>query len=297
MEMPGAVIVITGASSGFGKGMALRFAEAGVSVVLAARRTSLLEGLASECERFGSLALPIEADVSRREDVKHVAEVAASTFGRIDAWINNAGVATIGRFEECPIEDHIQVIQTDLLGTLYGSFFALQQFRRQSRGILINIASAVGKIPVPYYASYSAAKHGVVGLSGALRQELRQNHVENIHVCTVLPVAMDTPFFEHASNYTGHEAKPIPPIGDPQLVIDVVFNLVHNPADEVVVGPSGSLATMAHGLFPSAVENMLGHHTHQVQIVDAPPAEMTLASVRTPVSNGVEITGGHLPPQ
>lgn len=297
MDANGSVIVITGASSGFGKGMALRFAQSGASVVIAARRGALLEELAIGCEVNGGMALPVEADVSQREDVNRIAQAAINAFGRIDVWINNAGVAAIGRFEECPLEDHIQVIQTDLMGTMFGSFAAMQQFRRQSRGTLINIASALGKIPVPYYASYSAAKHGVVGLSGAIRQELRQNEVENIYVCTVLPVAMDTPFFEHASNYTGHEATPVPPIGNPQLVIDAVFNLVATPEDEVVVGPAGRLATMAHGLFPGAVENMIGQRTHQAQILDASPAEMTFAGVRAPVETGVDITGGHLPPE
>ena len=79
----------------------------------------------------------------------------------------------------------------------------------------INIASALGKIPAPYYASYTAAKYGVVGLSGPLRQELKQNHIEHVHLCTVMPMATDTPFFEHAANYTGHEAASISPLYDP----------------------------------------------------------------------------------
>jgi short-subunit dehydrogenase len=125
--------------------------------------------------------------------------------------VNNAGVGAIGRFEDVPLEDHVKVIETDLLGTMYGSYFAIRQFREQNAGILINIASVLGKVPSAYYASYAAAKHGVVGFSAVLRQELAQDKVEDIHVCTVLPTSFDTPFFEHSANYTGQKSEPIPP--------------------------------------------------------------------------------------
>jgi short-subunit dehydrogenase len=134
-----------------------------------------LEELAAECESNGTIAVPVEIDVSNQADVERLAQTAINSFGLIDVWINNAGVAAIGRFEDSPLEDHVQVVSTDLLGTIFGSFFALQQFRKQSYGTLINVASIVGKVPVPYYASYTAANFGVVELSCALRQELRQN--------------------------------------------------------------------------------------------------------------------------
>jgi NADP-dependent 3-hydroxy acid dehydrogenase YdfG len=123
------VIVITGASSGFGKGAALKFAQAGASVVLAARRGQLLDELARDCDAASGRALAIATDVSNPADVEQLTEAAISQFGRIDAWVNNAGVGVIGRFEEVPLADHIQVIDTDLLGTIYGSYFALRRFR------------------------------------------------------------------------------------------------------------------------------------------------------------------------
>ena len=133
-------------------------------------------------------------------------------FGRIDVWVNNAGAGAIGRFEDVPLEDHVKVIQTDLLGTLYGSYFAMTQFRRQGQGTLIDVASVIGKVPSPYFASYAAAKHrGVVGLSASLRQELEQDKIDTIRVCTVMPTTFDTPFFEHAAQYSGKQASPIPP--------------------------------------------------------------------------------------
>jgi short-subunit dehydrogenase len=173
------VVVITGASSGFGRGTALKFAEAGASVVVAARRDDLLEGLAAECEACGGKALVVPTDVSIPDEVEELCNQALQTFGRIDVWVNNAGVGAIGRFDEVPLDVHLQLINTNLLGTISGSYFAMKHFRQQGAGVLINIASVIGKVPAPYYSSYAASKHGVVGLSAALRQELSEDEMDN----------------------------------------------------------------------------------------------------------------------
>lgn len=288
----GRSIVITGASSGFGRGAALDLAKAGASLVLAARRENVLQDLARECEAIGGgRTLPVATDVSKRTDMEKLARTAIDTFGRVDVWINNAGVGAIGRFDEVPLADHVQVIETDLMGTVYGSYFALRQFHRQGSGTLINVASALGKISAPYYASYDAAKHGVVGLGTALRQELRQSGVEDIFVCTVLPMAMDTPFFEHASNYTGHKSVPTSTLHDPQEVIDAIVRLISHPQDEVIVG-GGKIAAAAHALAPALVETLLAKQTHKSQIVDAPFARTTLGAVHEPSAKGTQVSGG-----
>jgi short-subunit dehydrogenase len=120
--------------------------------------------------------------VSSRDAVANLAARAIDRFGGFNVWINDAGVAAIGRFDEVPLEDHEQVIKTDLMGTLYGSYLAVKHFRERGGGTLINVASAIGKIPVPLYASYAAAKFGIVGLSDAIRQELGEEENESIRV-------------------------------------------------------------------------------------------------------------------
>src|SRR5690349_15644967 len=134
------VVVVTGASSGFGKGVARRFAKAGARLVLAARRERLLEELADECNATGGRAIAVPTDVSEIREVQNLAQKAVDEFGRIDVWINDAGVGAVGLFDQVPLADHIQVIETNLLGTIYGSYFALTQFRSQGTGILINVA-------------------------------------------------------------------------------------------------------------------------------------------------------------
>jgi len=288
----GKVVVITGASSGFGRGSAIRFSEMGATVVLGARRGEVLEEVAAECNAAGGRGLPVAIDVSRQSDVMLLAERTISEFGRIDVWCNIAGAGAIGRFEDVPLEDHVKVIETDLLGTLYGSYFAMRQFRAQNAGTLINMASLAGEVPAPYFASYAAAKHGVVGLSAALRQELSQEKIETIHVCTVKPTTFDTPFFEHAARYTGHEACPIPPTYDPKEVVDAVVDLALNPKNEVSVGTAAKVFHLAHHLFPGVVEALMARQTRKAEFDDARPGEPSSASLHESKPGGTEVRGG-----
>ncbi len=290
-SVKGKVIVITGASSGFGKGAALKFAKAGASVVLAARRDELLEELARQCESAGGRAIAVATDVGDPAQVENLAAAAISEFARIDVWVNNAGAGAIGWFDEVPLADHVQVIATDLLGTMYGCYHAMRQFRAQGFGVLINIASVLGKVPAPYFASYAAAKHGVVGLGGCIRQELEQNDVKDIHVCTVMPTSMDTPFFQHAASYTGHEFVPPPPVYDPQEVIDVIFKLAIDPEPEVSVGNAGTMLKLVEQLSPRLGEKLMGRQTHKAQ-VEAPPRPDTPGSLKEPSPIGSGVTGG-----
>ncbi len=289
-NLSGKVIVITGATSGFGKGATLRFAELGASLVLAARRTDLLNELAEHCSSVGSLALAVTTDVSLKSDVEVLYNQAIEKFGRIDVWINNAGAAAMGNFIDVPLEDHLQVVMTDLVGTICGSYFALKQFIKQGDGTLVNVASMIGRIPAPYYASYAAAKHGVVGFSASLRQELAAQKIEGVHVCTVLPMAMDTPFFEHTANYSGHESAPIPPMDDAQKVIDTYVDLVFNPKPEVTVGKGSGIFSAAHRVAPAATEAMMGATTHDSQIEKAAQSPPTAGSLidADPAGTGVK---------
>ncbi len=286
------VVVITGASSGFGRGAALRFAKAGDNVVVAARRESLLDDVAKECRRAGVEALVVEADVSSAADVEHLAEQALDKFGRIDVWVNNAGVGTVARFEDAPLAEHEQVIRTNLLGTIYGSHEALKQFREQRRGVLINLASFAGKVAPPYMSSYAASKFGIRGLGMALRQELAQNGEDNIRVSTIMPVSFDTPFFEHAANHTGKPVEPIGSVYDPKEVIEAIFEMSNHPEDEVVVGTTGKLSSIAQRLSPKLVEKQMAKMAQRAQMKQKESAKDSSGSLFRPMKSGKDVYGG-----
>lgn len=291
---PGRVIVITGASSGFGKGAALRFAARGDAVVLAARRAEVLDDLALECEERGGRALAVPTDVSDVQDVENLAEAAVEEFAHIDVWINNAGVGALGPFEKVPLEFHEQVIRTDLLGTVYGSWVAYRQFLRQGAGILINVASELGRHTVPYYASYAAAKHGVVGLGDSLRQEVMQRATNGIHICTVMPTAHDTPFFDHAANFTGREVQAPSPLHDPTDVVETLVRLADDPKDKEIVGADGVVKVLMKTLAPGLAERMAARQMHALQIENAPVANDSPGAVCAPIDAGTGVRAGRL---
>jgi short-subunit dehydrogenase len=291
-ELRNRIVVITGASSGFGKGVAEKFARSGANLVLAARRKELIEKLARDCEKRGVRALAVETDVSQREQVETLAQEALRAFGRIDIWINNAGVATYGRFDEVPIEEHEQVIKTNLLGCMYGSHVALQQFRRHGHGTLINVGSFAGLSTAPYFASYCASKFGVRGLGKSLRQELEVNQERGIHVCTVMPTSMDTPFFQHAANHTGKPVRPIPPVYDARETIDAIYNAAWNPVSEVVVGNRGKVGEVVNRISPRLMEQQMAQRSHKAHTNQTESAPESTGNLFSPVRSGDEVRGG-----
>jgi short-subunit dehydrogenase len=288
-SLAGKVIVITGASSGFGKGAALAFAEQDAKLVLAARRAELLEEVAAECRAHGGEALVCPTDVSRRQDVERLAQAALVAFGRIDVWINNAGVGAIGRFEKIPLELHEQVIATDLLGVLYGSYCAYRQFLAQGGGTLINISSELGFSSVPYYASYTSAKHGVVGLADSLRQEVKENRIAGVNICTVMPTAHDTPFFDHVANYTGREINPPKPLHDPQHVVETIVRLARDPEDKEIVGADGIVKFVMANVAAPVAEKMGAAFMQKTQMEKPGPAPDSAGAVRAPMREGTEV--------
>ena len=286
------VIVITGASSGFGKGAAMELARLGARLVLAARRSEVLDELARACAADGTDAVVCVADVSRPEDVERLAKTAIDRFGRIDVWVNNAGVGAIGPFERIPVDIHEQLIRTNLLGTLYGTHAAYRQFLQQGHGVLINVASEQGFSTVPYYSSYSASKHGVLGLTASLRQEVKQRGFDGIHICTVMPAAHDTPFFDHAANYSGREITRPKPLHDPRNVVDAIVRLAHDPEDKEIVGGDGVVKLAIANVMPGVSERIGAKQMHKMQMEKSESAADSPGAVREPMREGTEVTAG-----
>jgi NAD(P)-dependent dehydrogenase (short-subunit alcohol dehydrogenase family) len=268
------VVVVTGASSGIGAATALELARRGARVVLAARREDALDAVANECRLLGAEALVVPTDVTDPAAVDRLASRATSHFGRIDAWVNNAAVATYGSLTEVPPEEFRRVIEVNLLGVAYGMRSALPHLRAAGGGVIVNNASVLAEVAMPYLTSYNAAKHGVRGLSDTVRQELRLNG-ERIAVCTVLPATIDTPFFAHAANHTGRALAPPPPIYPAETAARTIVGMIRRPRREAYAGGAARLLGLQWRLLPGVAEWMLAQYARYAQFRPDPAASTT----------------------
>lgn len=195
MRLKGAVVVITGASSGIGEATAIAFARRGARLELGARRLDRLNAVAEKCRKAGSRDVRVRLlDVGERASARAFIAATLRDHERLDVVVNNAGTGWMGRAHEMPEDKIDEVIATNLKGVINVTQAALPWMIERRRGVIINVASVAGFRPSPYSAVYGATKHGVVGFSHALRGELSGTGVK---VCVVYPgVTSGTEFFE-----------------------------------------------------------------------------------------------------
>lgn len=290
-KVAGKTYVIVGASSGFGRGVAEELGKLKANVVLAARRTELLEQIATNIRTSGGTALVVTTDISQPEDVQRLADAAVKQYGTIDVWVNMAGVGAIGRFWDIPAEDQARIIDVNLKGFIYGSHTAIQQFRKQGRGVLINMGSVDSETPHAYQAAYSATKAGVRSMSLALSQELRLNDYKNIKVVTIEPWAVDTPFWGHAANYTGVEQK-FALMDEPDKVVNAVIRKSLRPKKIVPVGWKAKGSSFFANVFPRFNEWLTGNVAHRYQVEMPPATPNTKGSIYKPLETGRGVDDG-----
>jgi short-subunit dehydrogenase len=285
-------VVIIGASSGIGRATALAFAKEGSTLILVARRETVLQELALECKRDGARrAVPVCADVTEAESLQQVVEAAMQATGKIDVWINNAGIGAVGDFDIIPLKVHQQVINTSLIGHFNGTYTVLPIFKQQGYGVIINTISVGAWVPEPYAVSYTASKYGLRGFSESLRCELR--HWPGIAICDVFPSYIDTPGFQHGANYTGRKLKPVPPVFSASLVADTMVDLARNPRNSATIGPANLyriLNVMSPALFRTVLTGIMDKYFKR-----AKSAPITDGHVFESSPNGTGVSGGWLP--
>lgn len=285
-DRQGLTVVVTGASSGFGRGIAQKLAADGANVVLAARRTKLIDELAIE---LGGRALAVTTDVSSEEDIARLMAAAESRFGKVDVWINNAGLGIMGSFTDIPLNDMLRLVDINLKGMIYGSHHALRHFKENGSGTLINMSSFISSVPLPFGAVYCATKYGIAGLTAGLHLEMELEGRKDIHVCMVHPWVTDTPWPEHSGNYSGHEIT-LGPVDDPETVIDAVIGLIDQPQESVEIGSKSKAAILSKHLIPIGTEKLNGILLQEI-LKSAPSAEKTSGSIHSPRFEGTQVSG------
>ena len=249
------VIVLTGASSGIGLCTAKLAAERGARLVLVARSAVILQGLATQISNAGGEAIHVVADVGDRERMFFVAREAIARFGRIDTWINNAGVSIFGRLDEVSEVDSRRLFDTNFWGVVNGSLAALSHLKANG-GALINVGSEVSEAVVPLQGMYSASKHAVKGFIDALRVEIEEVDKAPVSITLIQPTAVDTPYPQHAKNYMDREPKLPPPLIDPEEVAEAILKAATDGGRDIKIGVMSVVNTTIARLMPSLGDKM-----------------------------------------
>jgi NAD(P)-dependent dehydrogenase (short-subunit alcohol dehydrogenase family) len=239
------VVVITGATSGIGLVTARHAARRGARLVLAARNESALRELATELTAQGHDAAYVVVDVADEADVRRIADAAIARFGGFDTWVNNAGVLIYGRVEDVDTADARRLFETNFWGIWHGSRVALEHLRHRG-GALINLGSDVSEHAAPLMGPYVASKHAVMGLTDALRVEVREQRLP-VAVTLIRPSAIDTPIVARARNVMDVAPRLPPPVYAPEVVARAILHAAeHQTRDLFAGGAARALSTMTH---------------------------------------------------
>src|SRR5690242_4549841 len=203
-----ATVVITGASAGIGRAIALRFARAGANLALIARDPAALGEVKREAEKLGGTALVVPADVADANAVFEAADAIVRDRGGIDIWINDAMVTVFAPVWEIAPDEFRRVTEVTYLGMVHGTMAALRHMRARNRGTIVQVGSALAYRGIPLQAAYCGAKHALRGFTNSLRTELEHDHSAIAVTMIELP-AVNTPQFDWARTHMPRRPRPV----------------------------------------------------------------------------------------
>lgn len=247
LVLNGKVVVITGASSGIGRALAMAFAQRGARVVLVARRTEKLEVVQREIEPYADSVLVIPADITDSAKQAEIVQQTKATFGRIDILVNNAGVTGGGLFQDYTPEKIDQILAVNLVAAVQFTRQVLPTMLAQREGYIVNVGSGFGRAPTPGFTPYVASKFGLSGFSDALSRELVGS---GVHIMLAQPgwtrTEMVPPEVEEAvSAYWWYR------IEDPdQIAEKIVEGLVQGRREMIFGGPMVQVGILAERYMP-----------------------------------------------
>lgn len=231
------IAIITGAGSGLGQATATRLAQEGVTIVVVDMNEKGGNETVEMVEKLGGEAFFIKADVSNVEDVKNYVDVTVEKYGKIDYFFNNAGISGSGSyFLNSSVEEINQIVGINLLGALYGVRFVAEVMLKNGGGSIVNTASSAGVIGQDSVVTYSATKHGIVGLTKSMVAEYAK---EGLRVNAIAPGPTETPMVKafYAANpemkVNATNGIPQKRLGKPEEVAELVTFLLTSKAEYI----------------------------------------------------------------
>jgi short-subunit dehydrogenase len=283
------VMVITGASSGIGLATAIKAAAGGARLVLVARDEAELANVEADLRARGGKAIHIAADVADADALERVAERAVEAFGRIDTWINNAGVSIYGKLTEATLAEKRRLFDVNFWGVIHGCRAALPHLRAAG-GTIINLGSVVSERVIPLQGMYCASKHAVKAYTDALRMELEEEGAP-IVVTLVKPASIDTPFTAHAANHMDVRPRLPGPVYAPEVVADAILDCATHPHRDVFVGGAARAFSLMETFAPRLADLYMERTMFAQQRTQEPPSGHE--SLFAPNGDEGHARGGH----
>jgi short-subunit dehydrogenase len=257
MQSPSArIVVITGASAGVGRAIAIEFARHGWNVALLARGAEGLEAAAEDVRAQGADAMTLSVDVADADAVFAAAEQVKVRWGRIDVWVNCAMATVYGTVRDMTPVEYARVTQVTYLGYVHGTLAALRDMRSRNAGTIVQVGSALAYRAIPLQSAYCAAKFAVRGFTDSLRSELIAER-SGIRLCMVQLPAVNTPQFGWARNHMERRARPVAPVFQPEAIASEIYRAALHPSREVWIGRPTVQAILANGIAPGILDRVL----------------------------------------
>src|SRR5215212_3757948 len=261
------VAVVTGASAGIGRAIAVALAERGWHLGLLARGTAGLAGARRDVEACGGRAETFEVDVAFHNEVAEAAHAVEREVGPVELWVNNAMATVYGRFMDIEPKDFARVTDVTYLGSVNGTRAALELMLRRDRGTIVQIGSGIAMRGVPLQTPYSGAKHAIEGFVEAVREELMHER-SSVRLSMVHLPAMNTPQFDQAKVLTGRNPQPLPPIVQPEVAAAAVAWIADHPRKELWVDRSTVMLALADRLAPRMLDRSVARRGWNGQLTD-----------------------------
>ena len=289
--VPQQIVMITGASAGVGRAVALAFGRRGACVGLFARGRAGLEGAAREVAAAGGRALVLQGDVADADRVEAAAASIEQTFGPIDIWVNNAMASVFSPVVAMEPVEYKRVTEVTYLGMVHGTLSALRRMKPRNRGVIVQVGSALAYRGIPLQSAYCAAKHAMEGFCDSLRAELLHDG-SGVQVTMVHLPAMNTPQFEWVKSRLRGRAKPVPPIFQPEVAADAIVWAAKHPRREYFVGFPTIEAIVGDRVAAGLADRYLARHGYDAQQASEPEDSQRPHNLWSPVDDARDF-GAH----
>jgi NAD(P)-dependent dehydrogenase (short-subunit alcohol dehydrogenase family) len=265
------VAIVTGATSGVGRATAIAFARRGYRVGIIARGEDGLQATVADVERCGGEGLMLQADVSNAEQVEAAAAAAVARWGAIDVWVNNAMVTVFSDVAQLQADELRRVTEVTYHGAVWGTMAALGHMRRQGRGVIVQVGSALAYRSIPLQAAYCGAKSALRGFTDSLRSELMHER-SPVHITMVQLPAVNTPQFDVGRTHLPGRPRPLGTIYQPEIAAQAILWASEHRRRELWVGLPTEQAILGTRIAPGLLDRIFARLAFKGQLSPLPPA-------------------------